>query len=122
MSIESTVLSLSLDRQKLAEREFLLQANNFTVVSVNSGAQAHFEIMMGRCGIFLTCDQVSAAENRDLMSLFRKSCKTGWIILIAQEDTESIGADRLPADIWIRESDDPHAIVPYLLRHSRKAG
>lgn len=118
MHLDLTVLSLSFDINKLGQREAALRAGSFDVVSVTSGAQARFEIEMGRCGIFLTGDQVPAAENRELLSLFRQNCPRGSVIFVSTNDTASIGVDHMQADVWIRGADDPQGIVEYLRSRS----
>jgi hypothetical protein len=119
MELESTVLSLSFNIPKLEQREAALRASGFEVVSVASDLQARFEIEMGRCGVFLTCDQVPAAVNRELITLFRRYCLAGWVIFVATDDTASIGADHLDVDASVRQADDPDGIVESLRSRSR---
>lgn len=80
--------------------------------------RARFEIEMGRFGIFLTSDHVPAAENRELISLFRRNCSRGWVIFVTADDNVSLGADHMDADAWVRERDEPEGIVESLCMHS----
>ena len=112
--LDSTVLSLDFDIPKLRMREAAIRAGGFGVLSVGSGVQARFEIEMGRCGIFLTSDHVPAAENRELISLFRRNCSRGWIIFVTADDNASLSADHMDADAWVRERDEPEGIVESL--------
>lgn len=66
-----TILSLSFSAE-LKRREDALQMHGFQVKSVLSPGQARFEIEMGQCGVFVTCDSVPDIVNQDLMKLFRK--------------------------------------------------
>ena len=116
--LDSTVLSLGLDIPKLKLREAAIRAGGFGVLSVGSGVQARFEIEMGRCGIFLTSDHVPAAENRELISLFRRNCSRGWVIFVTADDNASLGADHMDADAWVRERDEPEGIVESLYTRS----
>lgn len=116
--LASTVLSLGFDVPKLKLREAAICAGGFGVLSVTSGAQARFEIEMGRCGIFLTCDRVPAAENRELISLFRRNCSSGWVIFVTTDDDASLRADHMDADVWVREADEPESIVDSLRSYS----
>jgi hypothetical protein len=112
--LDSTVLSLDFDIPKLRMREAAIRTGGFGVLSVASGVQARFEIEMGRCGIFLTGDHVPAAENRDLIGLFRRNCSRGWVIFVTTDDRASLRADQMDADVWVREADDPKGIVESL--------
>ena len=112
--LDSTVLSLDFDVPKLKLREAAIRAGGFDVLSVSSGAQARFEIEMGRCGILLTCDYLPAAENRELISLFRQNCSGGWVILVTSDDNTSLDKDHVDADVWVREADEPEGIVESL--------
>jgi hypothetical protein len=108
--LDSTVLSLGFDVPKLRLLEAAIRAGGFDVVSVTSGILARFEIEMGRCGVFLTCDHVPTAANRELIGLFRRNCSRGWVILVTTDDN----ADHLEADVWVRESNEPKGIVESL--------
>jgi hypothetical protein len=119
MERDSTVLSLSPDVSRLELREAALRADGYDVVSVASCAHARFEIEMGGCGIFLTCDYVPAAENRELIFLFRRNCSGGRVVLVIADDMASLGADHLDADVWVREADDPKGIIESLRPPSR---
>jgi hypothetical protein len=112
--LDSTVLSLGFDVPKLKLREAAIRAGGFGVLSVGSGVQARFEIEMGRCGIFLTSDHVAVAENRELISLFRRNCSRGWVIIVTADDNASLSADHMDADAWVRERDEPEGIVESL--------
>jgi len=108
MALDSTVLSLSLDKQALAKREIALRASDFEVVSVHTSTQAWFEIVMGRCGVFLTCEHIPAVVNAELIELFRRYCPDGTVMLVAEP---IVSDDRPKADIYIPESNDPEGIV-----------
>jgi hypothetical protein len=112
--LDSTVLSLDFDIPKLRMREAAIRAGGFGVLSVTSGVLARFEIEMGRCGIFLTCDHVPTAENRELIGLFRRNCSRGWVIFVTTDNNASLRADHMDADVWVREADEPEGIVESL--------
>jgi hypothetical protein len=112
--LDSTVLSLGFDVPKMKLREAAIRAGGFDVVSVTSGILARFEIEMGRCGIFLTCDHVPTAENRELIGLFRRNCSRGWVIFVTTDDNAWLRADYMDADVWVREADEPEGIVESL--------
>ena len=100
-----TVLSLSFDPEKLKNREDALRVHGFEVRSVSSPGQARFEIEMGQCGVFVTCDAVSEIVNQDLMKLFHKFChKDGFIVYFERDDHPSSSIYPLPADIRLPES------------------
>ncbi|HEY6763674.1 MAG TPA: hypothetical protein VI386_02795 [Candidatus Sulfotelmatobacter sp.] len=120
MAIDSTVLSLSFDAETLRRRESALRKEGFEVISVHSPAQARFEIEMGRCGIFVTCRLVPDIINRDLMSLFRRYCSTGWIVFVTGDDESSTTTYEPPADVRVPESQDPEGIVQALVAHGRE--
>jgi hypothetical protein len=116
--LDSTVLSLGFDVPKLKLREAAIRAGGFCVLSVTSGVLARFEIEMGRCGIFLTSDHVPAAENRELISLFRRNCSRGWVVFVTADDNASLGADHMDADACVREAEGPEGIVESLCTRS----
>ena len=109
---DSTVLSLSGDHQALRQREAALRAAEFDVISVDNSVAARFEIEMGRCGIFLTCDKFSPISNRELTTLFRYNCPTGWIVFVTSN--AAVDGKAPDFDVCVPESDDPQGIVKAL--------
>jgi hypothetical protein len=81
----NTVLSFSLHRTTLREREVALRKGEFQVHSANTETQARFEIEMGRCGIFLICSRAAPLQAKELTSLFRRYCPDGRIIFVMNE-------------------------------------
>jgi hypothetical protein len=102
---ENTVLSLNPDRQALATHEAALREHGFEVISVSAPMEARFEIEMGRCGVFLTCDIVSAVIYSDLVQLFRRNCPKGLVVRI----TRNGHVDE--ADVVLSDQDQPESIV-----------
>ncbi len=110
-----TILSLSFSPEKLKRREDALQEHGFQVKSVFSPGQARFEIEMGQCGVFVTCDSVPEIVNQDLMNLFRQFCpKEGLIIYFERPNPLAHSVYPPPADIRLPESADPDGIVDAL--------
>ena len=103
---ETTVLSYSNDPEHLREREAAIRNAGFGVILVSSETAARFEIEMGRCGVLLICYTISPLVSGEVAGLFRRSCPSGLIIVVAQGLT--VSGD---ADIAIPISDGPDAIV-----------
>lgn len=110
MGMETTVLSLSFDVEKLRAREAGLREAGFEVVNAYSPGQARFEIETGRCGIFVTCSLVPDIVNRDLVNLFRRHCSAGFVILVSGEGRALVDAHEPLADIRISPANDPQGI------------
>ena len=115
-----TVLSLCFDSEKLKARETAIRACGFRVTSVYSPAQARYEIEMGTCGIFVTCNAVPDIINQDLMNLFRRFCPDGLIVLITRNEPSPKSAYEPHADITLPESQDPQGIADILNALRRK--
>jgi len=113
--LPATVLSLSFNREKLRSRQAALEAGGFRVVSVGTAGQAWFEIDMGQCEIFLTCSKIPTDIIQDLVTVFRRRCRFGTIIMVGAGSEDQF-AD---VDIMIPQSDDPQGIVEALRLDSR---
>ena len=111
---QKTILSLSPSPDALRLREATLRRGGLTVVSVENGIQARFEIEMGRCGVFLLCYRSSVQNADDLTSLFRKFCPEGWIIFI--KDPAKKATVPREVDIVVSESSGPELILDLLTR------
>ena len=70
---------------------------------------------MGQCEIFLTCGQIPTDIIHDLVTLFRRRCRSGTIIMVGA-GSEDPFAD---VDIVVPPSDDPQGIVEALRLDSR---
>ncbi len=120
---KSTILSLSFNAEKLKRREDALREHGLQVKSVLSPGQARFEIEMGQCGVFVTCDLVPDIVNQDLMNLFRKFCnKDGLIIYFERDHHSGHPIYTPPADVRLPESADPEGIVDALQSRSELPG
>jgi len=113
--LPATVLSLSFNREKLRSRQAALEAGGFRVVSVGTAGQAWFEIDMGQCEIFLTCSKIPTDIIQDLVTVFRRRCWFGTIIMVGAGSEDQF-AD---VDIMIPQSDDPQGIVEAIRLDSR---
>jgi hypothetical protein len=107
MTQENTVLSLNPDGHMLARQEAALRENGFEVISVSSPLQARFEIEMGRCGVFLTCDITPFAIYQDLASLFWSSCPDGSVVFVTRYPERN----NPDADMILTDRDEPQSIV-----------
>jgi hypothetical protein len=103
-------LSLNPDNQTLLGHESALRDNGFEIVSVSSPLQAHFEIEMDRCGLFLTSHITPPVILKDLTSLFRRSCPNGLLIFVAQRLDDAVP----DADILLSDEESPHSLVQRL--------
>ena len=102
---ENTVLSLNPNHQALARHEAALREHGFGVISVSAPLEARFEIEMGRCGVFLTRDMVSAVIYSDLVQLFRRNCPQGLVVWV------TCNGHLDDADVVLSDRDQPESIV-----------
>ena len=70
---------------------------------------------MGQCEIFLTCSKIPTDIIEDLVTVFRRRCRSGTIIMVGAGSEDEI----TDVDIMIPRSDDPQGIVEALRRDSR---
>lgn len=105
---KDTVLSYSVDRDLLRQRETALRGDGFKVISVETETQARFEIEMGRCGVMLMCFRAHPETVEDLTRLFRRNCPGGRIIFVMNHDTQNAPH---AVDVIVPESAGPQAIV-----------
>ena len=80
--IENVVLSFSVDKALLAQREVHLRSGGFQVISTSSPICARYEIEMGQCGALLLCYTVHELAHRDLAGLFARHCAHGVIVFV----------------------------------------
>jgi hypothetical protein len=116
MAYEMTVLSLNSDGHSLIRQEAALRQDGFTVISVSTAIQARFEIEMGRCGIFMSSYITPLAIYTDLASLFRRCCRDGLIVFLADNDEGGIPT----VDILLLNQEEPGTVVERI-RSERKA-
>jgi hypothetical protein len=80
--IENVVLSFSVDKALLAQREVHLRSGGFQVTSTSSPTCARYEIEMGQCGALLLCYTVHEWIHQDLAGLFARHCGGGVIVFV----------------------------------------
>jgi hypothetical protein len=116
MAYEKTVLSLNPDGRGLLGYESALRETGFEVISVNSPLDAHFEIEMGRCGVFLTNYITPGVIFQDLASLFRRSCRGGLIAYVARQPDDAVPN----TDILLLDREEPHSLIERLRLNQKK--
>jgi len=105
---KDTVLSFSVDRDLLRQREATLRNDGFKVISVETESQARFEIEMGRCGTLLICFRAHPETTKQPANLFRRNCPDGRIIFVMNHDRKKAPGG---VDVIVPESAGPQAII-----------